>query len=91
MKRILLIVVSCIVMSSCVHYINEADRGVIININKCNERSGYDYKVTVRGLDKCSLTSDIVYNTDTEYRIGDTVTLCITPRQTNTNDTTKIN
>ena len=91
MKRILLIVVSCIVMSSCVHYINETDRGLIINISKRNERSGYDYKVTVRGLDKCSLTSDIVYNTDTEYRIGDTVTLCITPRQINTNDTTKIN
>jgi hypothetical protein len=91
MKRILLIVVSCIVMSSCVHYIHETDRGVIININKCNENADYDYKVTARGLDKCSLTSDIVYYTDTEYRIGDTVTLCITPRQTNTNDTTKIN
>lgn len=78
-------------MSSCVHNIHETDRGVIISIDKCYENAAYDYKVTVRGLDKCSLTSDIVYNTDTEYRIGDTVTLCITPRQINTNDTTKIN
>ncbi len=91
MKRILLIAVSCIVMSSCVHHINEMDRGVIIRIDKCRSDRAYEYKVTARNLDKCSLTCDIVYYTDTEYRIGDIVTLCVTPQRNNTNDTTKIN
>jgi hypothetical protein len=90
MKRILLIAVSCIVMSSCVHHINEIDRGVIIRIDNCRIDRAYEYEVTVRNLDKCSLTCDIVYYTDTEYRIGDTVTLCISPKEVVQNDTTEM-
>ena len=78
-------------MTSCVHHINEKDKGIIIGIDKCSTNNEYIYKVTIKGLDNCTPTYLMTYYTNTEYRIGDTVTLCVTPQQNNTNDTTKIN
>ena len=82
---------SVVVMTSCVHYIQEQDKGIIIGIDKCSTSNEYIYKVTIKDLDKCALTCLMTYYTNTEYRIGDTVALCVTPQQNNINDTTKIN
>lgn len=77
-------------MASCRHFIDEENKGIIVKIEK-NRFDDYQYRIQIKNLDKCSLRCLMTYYTDTEYRIGDTVTLRVTPQQTNTNDTTKIN
>jgi len=72
MKKVLISLLLAITTCSCNHIIGPY--GKVVGVEE-NTSSNWEYKVTVKGIDRTSALREMILFTNDKYEIGDTITI----------------